>query len=171
MASGSSEDTSAFEPWVPIEPIYFVQARVHRPLSRESLLNRSNEGISTIESWVPIEPLCFVQARVYRPLSRESLLNYYITGTKKRKTLLGRAPPVQARVYQSRVVSPYWTVTLLVYLWYLFMLDFVMWYYLWLVIDFTCVILSCVIHCIYEWGYIYILLRVGIWLILAIKWY
>ena len=124
-----------------------VQARVHRSSSRESLLNRyvlfkrgyidrrvvspywtvilcSSEGISTIESWVPIEPLCFVQARVYRPLSRESLLNYYTTGTKKRKTLLGRAPPVQARVNQPRVVSPYWTEILSCTWWLLLLLDF-----------------------------------------------
>ena len=124
MALGSSEGTSAFEPWVPIEPIYFVQARVHRPLSCESLLNRSSEGISTTESWVPVEPLWFVQARVYRPLSRESLLNYYTTGTKKRKTLLGRAPPVQARVNQPRVVSPYWTEILSCTWWLLLLLDF-----------------------------------------------
>ena len=147
----------------------------------------SSEGTSTFESWVPIEPfkrgyighwvvspywtIMFCSSEGISTMSRESLLNYYSTGTKKRKTLLGRAPPVQARVNQPRVVSSYWTVTLLVDLWYLLMLDFVVWYYLWLVIDFTCVILPCVIHCIYEWGYIYVLLRVGIWLILAIKLY
>ena len=113
----SSEGTSTFESWVPIEPFKrgYIGHWVVSPYW--TIMFCSSEGISTIESWVPIEPLCFVQARVYRPLSRESLLNYYITGTKKRKTLLGRAPPVQARVNQRRVVSHYCTVTLLVYLW------------------------------------------------------
>ena len=38
-APGSSEGISTIESWVPIELIYFVQARVYRPSSRESLLN------------------------------------------------------------------------------------------------------------------------------------
>ena len=38
-APGSSESISTIESWVPIELIYFVQARVYRSSSRESLLN------------------------------------------------------------------------------------------------------------------------------------
>ena len=127
MAPGSSEGTSAIEPWVPIEPKCFVQARVHRPSSRESLLNcDSLFKRGYIDHWVvsPYWTIMFCSSEGISTMSRESLLNYYTTGTKKRKTLLGRAPPVQARVNQPRVVSPYWTVTLLVYLWILLMLDF-----------------------------------------------
>ena len=132
MAPGSSEGTSVIEPWVPIEPICFVQARVYRPSSRESLLNcDSLFKRGYIDHWVmsPYWTIMFCSSEGISIMSRESLLNYYTTGTKKRKTLLGRAPPVQARVYRPssresllnwyilfkrgyidhRVVSPYWT--------------------------------------------------------------
>ena len=73
-----------------------VQARVHRPSSRESLLNRYilfKRGY--IDLWV-VSPYWTVQARVYRPLSRESLLNLYV---------------LFKRGYIDHwVVSPYWTI-------------------------------------------------------------